>query len=171
MKYNINKKINNFELQYFVKKGKKIEIINRNDKGMMKILLKLRKKVYVQKNKLYFKKHSDSRNYISKIKYTIKSLMSGYFAEIKLVGLGFLVYKVKKTIVFDLGYSHFICYTIPTTAVLKVVDKNVVAFGQVSDTLFDKISIIKQLRRVNKYTGTGILNIDQKIKLKEGKLR
>nr|ABX45176.1 ribosomal protein L6 [Heterostelium pallidum] len=171
MKFYKNKKIDNFDLSYDIKNLNQISIRSKNEKGSLFDNLYLKKKLYKRNQILFFKNHSDSRNFFAKIKLNLRSLISGYVCELKLVGLGYMVYKVKNKVVFDLGYSHYISYTIPEDIILKIVDKNVILFCMSSEKLNTFVSILRSFKRINYYTGTGILYADQQIKLKEGKLR
>nr|YP_209592.1 ribosomal protein L6 [Heterostelium pallidum]AAU00607.1 ribosomal protein L6 [Heterostelium pallidum] len=171
MKFYKNKNIDRFDLNYTLNNSNQIKIISKNEKGGLSENLYLKRKLYKQNNFLFFKNHSDSRNFFAKIKLNLRSLISGYVCELKLVGLGYIVYKVKNKIVFDLGYSHYICYTIPQDIVLRIEDKNIILFCMSSEKLNTFVSILRSFKRINYYTGTGILYADQQIKLKEGKLR
>jgi len=173
MKFIKDKNIEKFELDYNInKKKQEVNIITKGKMGFIKEKLKFRKKIMGQKNnQYYFESHNDCRVLMGKIQKNIKSVVSGYFKEIKIVGLGYMVYKIKDSLIFDLGYSHFISFKVPTNIIIKIEGQNIILYSINKEQLNRFISIIKQFRKINPYKGTGILNKDEKIKLKKGKVR
>eukprot|EP01133_Synstelium_polycarpum_P000008 gene8-12_t len=87
MKFYKNKRIANFEVSLKKETNKNLRIVNKNETGSLTGNLKFNEDFFYKKSSLFFKAHSDSRNFIGSLKLSVKSLISGYFAELKLVGL------------------------------------------------------------------------------------
>lgn len=103
------------------------------------------------------------------------SLTCGSSVYLKILGLGYkmtLDQKNKNLLIFDLGFSHEIFFTVPSKFDIKIHDnrKNLLKLtGQYLHEIKNIGFLIKNLRKVNIYKGKGIFFFNETLKLKEGK--
>jgi len=90
----------------------------------------------------------------------------------RLVGIGFKVYKKENTLYFSLGFTHLVIVPIPPSVYVKILDKKHTKFvliGTSVAAVTDFRMKLRILRRPNVYTGKGMRFRKEQIQLKEGK--
>ena len=108
---------------------------------------------------------------ISNLKKMIIEIQNNFFNKLKLVGIGFKVFKteVEKIISFKLGFSHFIFFK--TDPFDITILKDVMLFVK-SDSHTEVQNLLGSIRRLKVpevYKGKGVFYSNEKIFLKEGK--
>nr|YP_492651.1 ribosomal protein L6 [Dictyostelium citrinum]Q2LCP1.1 RecName: Full=Large ribosomal subunit protein uL6m; AltName: Full=60S ribosomal protein L6, mitochondrial [Dictyostelium citrinum]ABC60402.1 ribosomal protein L6 [Dictyostelium citrinum] len=170
MKYSQNKSLNTFEIEYKIA-NKAVQIKSSGKMGVITKELKLKESVIQANNTYYLKNHGDSRIIIGTMKQQIQGVLAGFCIELKLVGLGYVVHKVGNTLVLDVGYSHYRSCVIPVDVVVKLEGSQIILYSINKEKVTTFASLLKTFKKVNMYKGTGILGINQIIKLKKGKVR
>jgi ribosomal protein L6P/L9E len=170
MKYSQNKVLNKFEIEYKIE-NKAVQIKSKGKMGEIEKNLRLKENVIQKNNTYYIKNHGDSRIIIGTMKQQIQGVLAGFCIEIKLVGLGYVVHKVDNTLVIDLGFSHYRSCTIPSSVVVKIEGSQIILYSINKEKVTTFVSLLKTFKKVNIYKGTGILGVNEKLKLKKGKVR
>lgn len=116
-------------------------------------------------NKIYFK------CFLGLISSLIVQLKTGFFLEILLKGVGFNVYKKKKFLFFELGFSHYIGIYIPNNLIIKRFKARLAIFSFSKNLAHNFVKKLLLLKKVDAYKGKGVIYKNQKIILKEGKKR
>lgn len=104
---------------------------------------------------------------------SIIGLEKGFQSNVKIVGLGFKAQISGKKMIFTLGYSHKIDYTIPD-GITVVVDKTgqlLTVSGNDKALVGHTCDEIRALRPPEPYKGTGIMKEDEVILRKAGKTK
>ncbi len=101
----------------------------------------------------------------------VVGVSTGFEKRLKLVGVGYRAELKKESVVFSLGYSTSIEYTIPQDIEIQVEgQQDIVVIKGISKELVGKTaSEIRSLRKPEPYKGKGICYIDEVIRRKEGK--
>nr|YP_010191906.1 ribosomal protein L6 [Dictyostelium intermedium]DAZ85368.1 TPA_asm: ribosomal protein L6 [Dictyostelium intermedium] len=170
MKYSQNKSLNKFEIEYKIEK-KAVKIKSVGKMGVITKEVKLKEPVIMENNVYYLKNHGDSRIIIGNMKQQIQGVLAGFCIEIKLVGLGYVVHKVGNTLVLDVGYSHYRSCNIPEQVLVKIEGSQIILYSINKEKVTTFVSLLKTFKKINVYKGTGILGINEKVKLKKGKVR
>lgn len=171
MKYSQNKILNKFEVNYNIeKKGAFIKSVGKM--GKIEKKLKLQTAVIKGANEIYYiKNHGDSRVILGTIKQQIQGVLAGFCIEVKIVGLGYVVYKVGQSLILDLGFSHYRSCKIPSEVLVKIEGSHIIVYSINKEKVTTFVSLLKTFKRINIYKGTGIIGINEKLKLKKGKVR
>ncbi|KAK5574373.1 hypothetical protein RB653_003310 (mitochondrion) [Dictyostelium firmibasis] len=170
MKYSQNKSLNKFEIEYKIEKNA-VRIKSSGKMGIITKELKLKEVVINSNNLYYLKNHGDSRIIIGTMKQQIQGVLAGFCIEIKLVGLGYVVHKVENTLVLDVGFSHYRSCKIPGDVLVKIEGSQIILYSINKEKVTTFVSLLKSFKKINVYKGTGILGINEKVKLKKGKVR
>lgn len=159
--------------------------------GLKNIIFNLKVQLKILKNQNYIivtdlpfvnvstqlkrKKSLQGKTFFS-IKKIFKNMKTVTCKKLKLVGVGYKVFKINdkrfdyKLLHFKLGYSHNIYYKIPNTVNIKIRQSNkLFILGDDYDLVSQISSIIKNYKYPEPYKGKGILYFNESIKLKEGK--
>lgn len=103
--------------------------------------------------------------YYYKLKRNIIELLRGSFVFLKIIGVGYKIYKKRvgctEWLLFKLGFSHLLNFRIPSfinVACLK--DNKLLLYGLDFNKITQTASAIKKLRNINLYTGKGIIYKD-----------
>ena len=117
------------------------------------------------KNKMFFK------CFLGLVNSLIVQLKIGFFLEVVMKGVGFNVYKKKKFLFFELGFSHYIGLIIPKNLVIKRFKARLAIFGFSKGLVHNFVKKLLLLKKVDAYKGKGVIYRNQKLILKEGKKR
>lgn len=101
----------------------------------------------------------------------VKGVETGFEQLVKIVGLGYKAQLSGKKMVFSLGYSHKVEYTLPEGVTVDI-DKpgQQLLFKSHDKFLLGSVcDEVKRFRRPEPYKGTGIMRADEKIVRKAGK--
>lgn len=100
----------------------------------------------------------------------IQGVTRGFLVYLKILGIGYRAYLEKNTLIFKVGYSHDILYTIPSSIKLFLVDPTLLCiFGIEKNQVTEIASKLRKLRAPSVYKGKGIRFQKEKIHLKTGK--
>jgi large subunit ribosomal protein L6 len=100
----------------------------------------------------------------------IIGVSQGFKKSLKIVGVGYRVQLQKKKLVFKIGFSHDITYTLPESiSAISPKPDHLVLFGIKKDFLNQIVAEIQNLRKPDPYKGKGIQIEGQTLNLKEGK--
>lgn len=122
--------------------------------------------VFSKKNKDLFKTDE------SLIKYVIRCIYFGSASRFRIIGRGYKVYNQINHLLFKLGYSHVINYTLPIYYEVHKKDKNNNFYkvtGIAKSELHSILSNIKSFRIPNVYSKKGVFIKDELVAFKEGK--
>lgn len=103
----------------------------------------------------------------------IKGVEEGFEKTLKIVGLGYKAQLTGKKLVFTLGYSHKIEYTL-LEGVEAVVDRSgqILTLRSIDKYLLGRAcDAIRSFRKPEPYKGTGIIRDGETIKRKAGKAK
>jgi large subunit ribosomal protein L6 len=170
MKFIQNKILNKFEIEYKIE-NKNVIIQSKGKMGEIQKQLNLKENIIKNQNTYYIKNHGDSRNIIGVMKQQIQGVLAGFCIEIKVVGLGYVIHKVGNTLVVDLGFSHYRSCKIPNEVIVKIEGSQIILYSINKEKVTTFVSLLKKFKKVNIYKGTGIIGINEKLKLKKGKVR
>jgi len=171
MKYSQNKILNKFEIEYQIEKTG-VRIKSTGKMGVIEKKIKLQTNVMKKDNNTYYiKNHGDSRVIIGTMKQQIQGVLAGFCIEVKIVGLGYIVHKVGQSLIVDLGFSHYRSCKIPAEVVVKIEGTQIIFYSINKEKVTTFVSLLKTFKKVNIYKGTGIIGINEKLKLKKGKVR
>lgn len=100
----------------------------------------------------------------------IIGVSQGFKKSLKIVGVGYRVQLEQNILIFKIGFSHDITYTLPESisAICPKPD-HLVLFGIKKDFLNQVVAEIQSLRKPDPYKGKGIQIEGQSLNLKEGK--
>lgn len=102
----------------------------------------------------------------------MRSLNTGFFFELTLRGIGFKCYFLdSKRILLNLGYSHYIIYTLPDNLVVYIKKGKIFLYSISKELLGSVVKDLKNLRIPDAYKAKGIVEPGQLFSLKEGKKR
>ena len=100
----------------------------------------------------------------------VTGVSTGFTKILDIVGTGYKVEDKGKHLVFSLGYSHPIEYTLPAGITAQVEKANrLILQGANKETLGQTAAIIRQMRPPEPYKGKGIKYADEVIRRKVGK--
>jgi large subunit ribosomal protein L6 len=170
MKFSQNKVLNKFEIEYKIE-DKNVVIESKGKMGEIQKQLRLKENAIRNENTYYIKNHGDSRSIIGVMKQQIQGVLAGFCIEVKLVGLGYVIHKVGNTLVVDLGFSHYRSCKIPNEVIVKIEGSHIILYSINKEKVTTFVSLLKTFKKVNIYKGTGIIGINEKLKLKKGKVR
>jgi len=114
-----------------------------------------------------FIKNTSLRFFFNKIKFSFKSITSGYFKELILNGIGYKCFKINDKIALDLGYSCLILYKPTEQIKFKNLKNKILLFSTNKEYLNNVIILLKNYSIPNNYKGTGLLFKNEHIKLKK----
>jgi large subunit ribosomal protein L6 len=111
---------------------------------------------------------------IALIKQILAEVTVFMFQKLRLVGVGYKVFKLKKykrrILLFKLGYSHFIYFNIPNGFRTKIFKyTKFFICGNSYQDVHQLAAVLRGYREPDPYKGKGVLYFSEKIKLKEGK--
>ena len=186
--------MNNLEKKFLIKVPNDVEVYHHSKKTFMifkSSLIKKRLKsdfnllllknkndscyLYVTNEKLngIENKTSLSRKMTtSKIKTFLLELVSKVCIKLKLIGVGYKIFKLKDSnlLHFKLGYSHDIFFKHPSFFDVNILKKNTIYIsGSSLKNLSTFASILRSYKIPEPYKGKGLLFLNEKIKLKIGK--
>ncbi|MBI4598694.1 50S ribosomal protein L6 [Candidatus Uhrbacteria bacterium] len=99
----------------------------------------------------------------------VKGVSEGFSRSLEVVGVGFRANVQGSSVVFDVGYSHPVTFTLPMGVSAKV-EKNVVTVtGTDRQAVGETAARIRRIRQPEPYKGTGIKYTDETIRRKAGK--
>jgi len=102
----------------------------------------------------------------------VKGVESGFEQGVKIIGLGYRAKLSGKKLVFSLGYSHKIDYTLPEGVTVEIDKKTgqQLLFKSHDKCLLGSVcDDVKRFRRPEPYKGKGIIRADETIRRKAGK--
>jgi len=154
------------------------EISVKGPKGELKWNYPAGIKVSIQDRKIVVERPSDSKPYKS-LHGTTRSIIAnmvngtskGYKRVLQIVGTGYRAQVQGRKIVFTLGYSRPIEFTLPEGITAQVDNRQVeITIEGIDKQLVGQVAAnIRALRPPDPYKGKGIRYADEVIKLKEGK--
>lgn len=97
------------------------------------------------------------------------TLVSGFFSEILLVGLGFRLIKIGGFLFLKLGHSHYIKISIPTGLYVLGYKKKLVVFGVRSADVNQLVEKLVSFRKPDVYKNKGVQVVGRTFRLKIGK--
>jgi len=101
---------------------------------------------------------------------SILGLSQGFLIQLKILGLGYKTFQIKKYLLLLLGYSHGIEYKIPGHIDILCIKPTLVSiFGISKSEVTNFANNIKNFRIPENYKGKGIRFITEQLTLKEGK--
>lgn len=148
-----------------------IKLIINNDKNIIKVT---RESLYNLSNNLKKNLKSLQGLTTSLIKQYLIEVSKTIFKKLKFIGLGYKIFNVTNSngnlIYFKLGYSHFIYFKLPKNfKIINIKSTKLFIIGNSFEKVNNIAAIIKNYKLPEPYKGKGILYIDEKVKLKEGK--
>lgn len=100
----------------------------------------------------------------------IHGVTRGYLVYLKIVGIGYRVSLENNMLVFKVGFSHDVLYTVPSSIRVFVLDPTEIClFGIEKNQVTQIASILRNIRKPTVYKGKGIRLSTEKIQLKTGK--
>ena len=100
----------------------------------------------------------------------IQGVTRGFLVYLKIIGIGYRASLENNTLIFKLGYSHDIMYTIPSSVKVFLLDPTEIClFGIEKNQVTQIASILRNLKKPSVYKGKGIRLSTEKIHLKTGK--
>lgn len=99
----------------------------------------------------------------------IEGVTKGYSRSLELEGVGFRVKQTGKQLVFELGFSHDINFTLPEGIEAKVEKNTVTVSGIDCQLVGETAAQIRSLRKPEPYKGKGIHYVGEVIRRKVGK--
>lgn len=173
-------------LVIYSKEKKMISFLGPAKKKTIKLYLKL--KIENDRNSIevtqapFFAISNQNIRQIKTMQGTVAALIKQILAEVsvfmfkkmKLVGVGYKVFKLLKCkqnfLFFKLGYSHFIYSRIPIGFSAKILKRTKFFIcGNSYQDVNQLAAVIRSYREPDPYKGKGVLYFSEKIKLKEGK--
>ena len=149
-------------------KGPLGEIVKKKSRNIKIFFDKESSKLYIfndKKNNINF--------YLLLINKLIWGLYKGFTCKLVLIGVGYKVSIESNKLVFRLGYSHDVIYTIPEDIKINLVPKQknitLLIFGNNHQKVKQVASEIRKLREPYSYKGKGIRFFDEVIIQKQGK--
>lgn len=118
---------------------------------------------------LFIRSKSSYRTFISAVRSIASGLVSGYYVELDLSGLGFRFLRMEDTILLKLGYSHYIKIPIPRGVHIIGYKKKLIIFGLSFSEVRRVVGLLKNLKKRDPYKGKGVLLKGEVLKLKIGK--
>jgi hypothetical protein len=97
------------------------------------------------------------------------TLVSGFFSEILLVGLGFRLIKIGGCLFLKLGHSHYIKISIPSGLYVLGYKKRLVVFGVRSVDVNQLVERLVSFRKPDVYKNKGVQVVGRTFRLKIGK--
>ena len=132
--------------------------------------------IHLDKENFLLKILSSSKSYNGLVKKLIlnkiQGITHGFLIYLKIIGIGYRAQLEKNTLFLKLGYSHDIIYNIPSSIKIFLIDPTVIClFGVDKNQLTQIASNLRSLRKPSVYKGKGIRCMNEKIKIKTGKLK
>lgn len=97
------------------------------------------------------------------------TLVSGFFSEILLVGLGFRLIKIGGFLFLKLGHSHYIKISVPAGLYVLGYKKKLVIFGIRSADVNQLVEKLVSFRKPDVYKNKGVQVAGRTFRLKVGK--
>ena len=165
-------------------------LIFKNNKKITKIYTKIYVEIQRNSNKIYvtnksIKKISNNEKkllkaaqglVVAKIKLAIYELSEIFCKKLKFVGLGYRIIPLKKLklsgFYFKLGLSHSLFLNPTNNQALKMINlkyTKLYIYGTSYNQVCQASAIIRSYKAPEPYKGKGILYVNEKIKIKEGK--
>lgn len=98
--------------------------------------------------------------------YGVKNLWT---KTLEIHGVGFRVKQEGQNLVFQIGYSHPVIFTVPQLLTATVKGNKIIIAGVDKQQVGETAAAIKRIRKPDKYKGKGIRYEGEVIKLKPGK--
>lgn len=174
-------KFDKVKLNYFFVKNQFFKFVNYNNKFTLITTIKNMFELFqISKNFLFLlNKDTFGGNYSLKLflkylSFLLKGIHQMFFIELKIVGLGYKIYKYKKfwdskIICFKLGYSHLLKYVLPKNIHLVTGKRRILIYTNDYNTLMLIYQHLFFLKKVNPYKTKGIIDVNKQHVLKQGK--
>jgi large subunit ribosomal protein L6 len=141
-------------------KGPQGLFIKKKDKNL---------KLYINDNKIYFL-NSVNTLYYNLLYNFFWGVTKGYIQHLKLNGVGYRVSIDENKLILRLGFSHSIEYAIPKSIeIYNPAPTDIIIRGFNKQLVNQVASEIRRYKYPEPYKGKGILYVNEKILLKEGK--
>lgn len=146
-------------------------------KGILgEILLKIPSNINLRlkekKLSIFLKKKGIFFSFEKYLKYALIGVSYGWFLNLEVVGRGYSVALQKNFLIFNIGFSHCVLFFLPFNFKCKIEEKKKSKFLLFSND-YNKLkilsSLIKKIKPINIYKGSGIKYLNEFIKLKVGK--
>lgn len=134
----------------------------------IKIEIKDNQATFVNKNPSKKTKamHGLIRMLFANAVYGVKNLWT---KTLEIHGVGFRVKQEGQTLVFQIGYSHPVTFSVPPFLTTTVKGNKIIIAGVDKQQVGEIAAAIKRIRKPDKYKGKGIRYEGEVIKLKPGK--
>ena len=107
--------------------------------------------------------------YRSLIYNMVKGVEEGFEKKLEINGVGYGVTQEGNKLVFKVGYSHPVEYTLPE-GVSASVEGNVITVSGIDNQVVGEVAAqIRKIKKPEPYKGKGIKYVDEEIRRKEGK--
>ncbi len=151
------------------------EVSVTGPKGSLKRIFP-RVKIAVQDNKVFVEQEGHSKqsraaqgSTRAHIANMIQGVSEGWKKQLEISGPGYRAEVRGKDLVLSVGYSHPVVIKIPDSIQVSV-EKNLVTISGVDKEEVGHISaLVRDARRPNPYTGSGVRYADEKVRRKAGK--
>lgn len=127
------------------------------------------KDVFFVGSKVFLCSRSSYLQFMSIFFKLTTTLISGFFSELLLVGLGFRLIKIGGVLFLKLGHSHYIKVVIPAGLYVLGYKKKLVVFGIRSSDVNQLIEKLVSFRKPDVYKNKGVQVTGRVFRLKVGK--
>jgi len=112
-------------------------------------------------------KHGTVRSMIFNM---VKGVTEGHKKDLEIQGIGFRAQLQGKKIVFSLGFSHPVNYTVPEEVEMTVSKNNVISISGIDRAVVGQVAAeIRAYKKPEPYQGKGIRYVGEKVRRKQGK--
>ncbi len=118
-------------------------------------------------NPIFFIKNESLNFFFNKIKAIFKSVITGYFLELTLNGIGYKCFKIDNKIALDIGYSNLVIYKPTSNVKFKNLKNKIILFSIYKEHLNNVASLLKNYAIPDSYKGKGLILKNETIKLKK----
>tara|TARA_B100001250_G_C19616782_1_gene707519 strand:+ start:31 stop:525 length:495 start_codon:yes stop_codon:yes gene_type:complete len=127
-----------------------------------KDLIVLNNKVFIYSKGAYF-------TFLKMLSDCFSGVISGYFLELKFVGLGYRFIKLDNYILIKVGQSHYAKLVLSKDVHVIGYKKRLIFFGLSIIVVKRLVDFVRSLRLPDSYKGKGILYLGEEVVLKVGK--
>ena len=133
-----------------------------------------KKKLWLIKSKSIYRKKAFLKMYNILLAQAALGVLVGYRRQLNIVGIGYQVGLEKKGadsfMIFKLGYSHQVCFKVPSYATVNCLKPRILQFRGINlQKLNNLVAIIRRLKLPSTYKEKGIYYAGESFTLKQGK--
>lgn len=120
-------------------------------------------------SKIFLYSRSSYLQFLSIFFKLVTTLISGFFSELILVGLGFRLIKIGGAVFLKLGHSHYIRVSIPNGLYILGYKKKIVVFGVRPGDVNQLVERLVSFRKPDVYKNKGVQVVGRTFRIKIGK--